>query len=245
MKPSLSRVCRDGLPVFLILAFWSVLLSSCGGISRRDGVTPTQAHMFAHFDRAGEVHDALVRGELGRAQEAAEWIATHQDTRELPGNHPELEAEMQHYASLVSLSSELRGAAQAAAHMGRTCGDCHRLNDVSPRFLIGTAPPGGTGAQAEMARHVWAAERMWEGLVGPGDRAWGSGAEALKSGWLDPQQVVSNPEDRPRIRELVGQVYVLGMEAESATDAEARAEIYGEFLTTCNECHVLTAARIR
>ena len=245
MKPSRSRVCRDALPILLFLLPSSILISSCGGASLREGVTPTQAHMFAHYDRAGEVHDALVRGELNRAKQAAEWIATHQEPRAFPGNHPELETEMQGRATQVSRSGEVEEAARAAAQLGRTCGDCHRLNEVSPRFLIGTAPPGGTGPEAEMARHVWAAERMWEGLVGPGDRAWRSGAEALRSGWLDPQQVVSNPEDRPRIRELVGKVYEMGMEAESTTDSEARAELYGEFLTTCNECHVLTAARIR
>ena len=75
--------------------------------------------------------------------------------------------------------------------------------------------------------------------------AWRSGAEALESGWLDPQEVVSNPRDRTRIRELVRQVYELGLEAESTEDSEARADLYGKFLNTCNECHVLTAARIR
>jgi hypothetical protein len=245
MKPSLSGVCREALQVFGSLFISSLLLSSCGGLSHREGVTPTQAHMFAHYDRATEVHDALVRGELERAKSAAEWIATHHEPRSFPGNQPALQSEMQGYAIQVSHSQNLPEAARAAAHLGRSCGDCHRLNDVSPRFLIGTAPPGGRGPQAEMARHVWASERMWEGLVGPGDHAWRSGAEALKSGWLDPQAVVSNPGDRPRIRELVQQVYELGMEAEPTTDSEVRAEIYGRFLNTCNECHVLTAARIR
>ena len=43
-------------------------------------------------------------------------------------------------------------------------------------------PPGGSGAEAEMALHVWASERMWNGLVGPDDFAWSSGASALKTG---------------------------------------------------------------
>jgi len=239
MKPSLERVVPSTLPAFLLL------LISCGGPPQRDGVTPGQAHMFAHFDRASEVHDALVRGELNRAKGAAEWIATHQDPRAIPGNSAEHQARMEESASAVSQSYHLQEATEAAAHMGRACGDCHRANEVSPRFLIGTAPPGGSGPQAEMARHVWASERMWEGLLGPGDHAWKSGAEALKGGWLDPQAVVSNPEDRARIRELVQQVYTLGGQAETASDSEARAELYGQFLNTCTECHDLTAARIR
>jgi mono/diheme cytochrome c family protein len=201
--------------------------------------------MFAHFDRAGEVRDALVKGDLTRAKEAADWIVTHQDLGGSPASPPEIQSAMERFAAQVSVAPDLQGAATAAARMGQACGECHRANDVEPRFLVGTAPPGGSGPEAEMARHIWASERMWEGLVGPGDHAWRSGAEALRSGWLDPQQVVSNPEDRPRIRELVKQVYDLGSRAQSTTDPAARAELYGAFLTTCNECHVLTAARIR
>jgi len=245
MSPSLKKVDRVSLPVFLLFFSLGAMLGGCGGPPHREGVTPAQAHMFAHFDRATEVHDALVKGELDRARDAADWIATHQEPQSVPGTPPELQLQMQSLATQVTLARSLPEANRAAAQMGRTCGECHRANRVDPRFLIGTAPPGGTGPAAEMARHVWAAERMWEGLVGPGDHAWRSGAEALKSGWLDPQQVVANAEDRPRIRELVRQVYELGTSAESTSDSEDRADLYGEFLNTCHECHVLTAARIR
>jgi len=243
MKPSLARGFQGTLP--LTLSALCFPLVSCGGASPQEGVTPVQAHMFAHFDRAREVHDALVGGDLDRAKESAEWIVTHQDPTGSPGSPPEYRSAMRRYAGQVSVSRDLQAAASAAAHMGQACGDCHRANEVAPRFLIGTAPPGGSGPEAEMARHIWASERMWEGLVGPGDNAWRSGAEAIRGGWLDPQEVVSNPEDKPRIRELVRQVYDLGSQAHSTTDSEARAELYGAFLNTCNECHVLTAARIR
>lgn len=243
MRPSLTRVVRGALPILVLLPFF-LILSSCRGTGPREAVSPTQAHMFAHYDRATEVHDALVRGDLDRAKGAAEWIATHQEPRSFPGNAPSLQAEMQRFANQVAWAGKLEEATWASAHMGRTCGDCHRQNAVEPRFLVGPAPPGGTGPQAEMERHVWASERMWDGLVGPEDHAWRSGAEALKGGWLDPQEVVSNPEDRTRIRELVRQVYDLGLEAESIEDSDARADLYGRFLITCNECHVLTAARI-
>lgn len=239
MKPSLARVVRG------ILTFSFLLVVSCGGVPQREGVTPTQAHMFAHFDRAGEVHDALVRGDLDRAKTAANWIATHEEPSGIPGEHPELLSEMHRQAQALSRSNDLEEASAAAAQMGQACGDCHKANEVSPRFLIGTAPPGGSGPQAEMARHVWASERMWEGLVGPGDDAWKWGAEALKSGWLDPREIVSDPDDGPAIHALVRQVYDLGGQAETATDSEARATLYGDFLNTCCGCHRLTGAMIR
>jgi hypothetical protein len=238
MLPSLTRVSIGTLVVA------TLFLPTCTPQPAREGVTPTQAHMYAHFDRAGEMHDALVKGHLGEAKSAAHWIATHQEESGFSGRSVYLQDSMKAFASEVDHAGNTQEAAIAAARMGQACGDCHRENEVEPRFLIGTAPPTGSGPKAEMARHVWAEERMWEGLVGPGDRAWTTGAEALQSGWLDIQEVVLDPDDRPRIHELVKNVYDLAGQAGSATDSNERAVLYGEFLNTCAECHQLTEAKI-
>jgi cytochrome c553 len=201
--------------------------------------------MYAHFDRAAEVHHALVLGDMDTARQAAHWLATHEEITDIPPESEGEIAQMQAFAKAVAESQTLAEAAAAASQMGRVCGDCHEENRVAPRFLSGTAPPEGGGPQAEMARHVWASERMWEGLVGPLDYAWTSGAEALRGGWLDPQSVVSDPDDRVRVRELVRHVYEIGTQSEMASDSNRRAELYGEFLTTCIDCHELTGAVIR
>jgi hypothetical protein len=238
MSPSLARVSAGTLFVCLLLT------SACTGTAGREGITPSQAHMYAHFDRAGELHNALVRGDLEQARTAANWIASHQERQDFTGESARQQDVMRAFAERVGSSDHLREATQAAAQMGQACGDCHRENQVEPRFLIGTAPPGGSGPKAEMARHVWASERMWEGLVGPGDRAWNSGAEALRSGWLDTHEVVADPGDQAHLRELVRHIYDLGGRAGAASDPRDRAVLYGEFLNTCTECHRLTEAKI-
>jgi hypothetical protein len=86
---------------------------------------------------------------------------------------------------------------------------------------------------------------MWQGMVGPLDHAWTAGAKELRKGWLDPQEVVSNPEDRAKVHDLVRQVYEIGTRAEKTSHPEERAQLYGQFLTTCIECHDLTGAIIR
>ncbi len=237
-------VSRGSFPN-VIPAVLLFLVAACGGRPAQEGVTPTQAHMYAHFDRIGEVHDALVRGDMVRARSEAEWLATHQDTRGLPEGSDRYSVLMKTNATQVSEASDLRDGAMAAARMAGACGDCHREYSVDPRFLRGVQPPGGSGAKAEMALHVWASERMWNGLVGPNENAWISGASALKTGWLSPQDVVADPRTRERVRELTQQVYELGNRAEKLSDSGARAEVYGEFLTTCIDCHQLTAAIIR
>jgi len=220
------------------------LLAGCSGGPARDGVSPTQAHMYAHFDQTQAVHDALVRGNMEGAKAGALWLATHQDTRRLPEGSDRYSAIMREQATQVSKASGLQDAAMAAALMASACGDCHREYSVAPRFLMGAPPPGGSGAKAEMALHVWASERMWNGLVGPDDFAWSSGAAALKTGWLSPQEVVTDPTTGEKVRQLVRQVYDLGTQAEQASDPHARAGVYGNFLATCIDCHKLTSAII-
>ena len=239
----MSTVCRNSSHAFLTLLLF--MMAACARSPAREGVTAIQAHMYAHFDRAGEVHDALVRGDMEVARSAAEWLASHPETRALPEGSAPFGAEMVGLARRVQNAESIETAAAAAAQMGRSCGDCHRRYEVSPRFLVGTAAPSGDGPKAQMARHIWAAERMWEGLLGPEDFAWNSGAASLKEGWLSPGEVVADPEDGQRVKDLVRQVYMLGTRAEAAETPEARAEIYGEFLNTCIGCHSLTGAIIR
>ena len=225
-------------------AMFLVLIAACAGGPEREGVTPTQAHMYAHFDRTREIHDALVRGTMEKARRGADWLATHQDSGMLPEGSDRYGVAMTTYAAQVREASDLREAAMAAARMAGACGDCHLEYRVEPRFLMGAPPPGGSGAKIEMALHVWASERMWNGLVGPDDYAWTSGASALTKGWLSPRDVVSDPNSRERVRELVQQVYEIGSRAETLSDSHERAEIYGDFLTTCIDCHLLTGAII-
>jgi len=221
-----------------------VLLTSCAGAPEREGVTPAQSHMYAHLDRTREVHDALVQGNMEEARKGSDWLATHQETDRLPEGSDAYGAVMTAHATQVREASDLGEAAMAASRMASACGDCHREYSVSPRFLMGAAPSGGSGAKAEMALHVWASEQMWNGLVGPDDYAWTSGSSALTKGWLSPRDVAADPSSRERVRELVQQVYEIGSRAGTVSESHARAEVYGDFLTTCIDCHRLTGAII-
>lgn len=234
------RFFLRSLPSLVLLG-----LAACAGSPGREGVTPTQAHMFAHLDRANEVHDALIRCDLERARAGAKWLATHQRPRMVPAQSDQHVAFIRRYAQGVANAAEIPDAARGAAQMGLTCGRCHEENRVQPRFLIGTAPPTGSGRKSEMVRHIWAADRMWEGLMGPDDYAWSSGAKSLRRGWLSPGDVPVEARSQQRVRELVVHVYELGTVAEAAEEPARRAEVYGEFVATCADCHRLTGAIIR
>lgn len=220
-----------------------LLVSACGGNPEAEGVTPSQAHMYAHFDRTREVHDALIRRNPEAVREGSNWLATRQDPGQIPEGSSPYGAAMTGEATQVRDASDLRDAARATARMAAACGDCHQAYDVTPRFMMG-AQPSGSGTEDQMALHVWASEQMWKGLVGPDDYAWTSGASALKTGWLSPREVVADPALRERGQELVRQLYDTGSRARQVTESHERAEVYGDFLNTCIDCHEMTAAII-
>ena len=84
-----------------------------------------------------------------------------------------------------------------------------------------------------MARHQWAADRLWEGLIAPSDQAWLSAAELL----LEAPLALADSQHTDQTRALTERVRGLGLEARSAARSGDRARIYAEFLGTCAVCH--------
>jgi len=219
-------------------------LIACTGPPQRADLTPLQSHMYAHFDQADAVHHNLMNGNLEAAKKSADWIAVHPEIHDLPAGTPRYDGAVREFARRITESTDIHEAAVAAALMGSSCGDCHRGQRVEPQFLMGTAVPAGDGPKAEMARHVWAADRMWVGLLGPSDAAWLEGARGFQGGWLDTQEVLVDPGSRDEIREMTRHIYELAAQAETAADRGERAELYGEFLATCADCHRLTMVQV-
>jgi cytochrome c553 len=127
-----------------------------------------------------------------------------------------------------------------ARHVGRmaiACGQCHEATAGGPRFVVTAGPAQGSPTAQQMIFHLWAADRMWEGLVGPSEKSWVAGAEALRDAWdtsplLLPASSTADGQALP-----VAEMRRLAQEALSATPAEARATVYGKVLTTCKGCH--------
>jgi len=88
-----------------------------------------------------------------------------------------------------------------------------------------------------MYRHMWAADRLWEGLTGPSDEAWRAGAQALVRA---PEQAPrTQPPLPPRFVSALRQVRELGQRALEADSLADRANVYGVFLASCASCHAL------
>jgi hypothetical protein len=103
--------------------------------------------------------------------------------------------------------------------------------------MVGNEAPDGGSQEAMMIRHLWAADRMWEGLVGPSNESWIAGARAMAETQPELARVFRASTGGMGSESFLSEVNTLARAAVSATGQAERGKIYGELLNTCNRCH--------
>ncbi len=184
------------------------------------------------------MRDAVARGNLDGAKAEAKLLAElaiEGPTGEL---WKQLFDAMKSAAARSTSATDVKDAGRDVGLVARTCGDCH-TRFGRPGVLI--EPPGALrpGVRASMQRHQWATERLWDGLVVPSDDAWNAGALALSEAPLMPEELTPGKTPAPRLGELAQTVHDLGRKAVSVERVDARANLSGDVLATCAECHKL------
>jgi mono/diheme cytochrome c family protein len=192
--------------------------------------------MFTHFARIGEIQSALILADLERAQRAGRWMAEHPSSEGLAPEWDSYVNQMRLDARAVETSANLEEAALAASRLAQTCGACHMATGPGLRFVSASAPDQGDTRAAHMLRHLWAVDRMWEGLIAPSDDAWTAGADALTG---DPLGRDELPAGYGRAAAIADRVHELGERAESLPQGTGRAGVYAELVTTCAQCHAM------
>jgi cytochrome c553 len=222
---------------FQVAALLALLMGAQGCSWNLGRTNPEPTEMHRHFSRTVDIQTGIVVGDLDRARSAAEWLATYQGLEASgPAGASHLEA-VRAEAYLISQATDLDSVAKAAGTMAAACGGCHRATNAGPNFVTGSGYPEGQSQAATMIRHLWAADRLWEGLVGPSEDAWDAGAHALGQGWASFGQVIQASASPERARGYVAAVQDLAGAAANATTQEARGAVFGEILSTCNRCH--------
>ncbi len=204
-----------------------------GGDAREATV---QARMQGHERHGDAMRDAVERGDLDGAKTEAKLLAELGIEGPTGKLWKQLFDAMKAAAGRSASASDLKDASRDVALVARTCGDCHTTFG-RPAILI--EPPGALspGMRASMQRHQWATERLWDGLVVPSDDAWNAGALALSEAPLMPEQLTPGKSPVPKVGELARTVHDLAVKAAGADRVDARADVYGELLATCAECH--------
>lgn len=194
--------------------------------------------MYAHYAQVGEIRDAVIDGNIDATRAPARWLASHKGD-EFPQPAAESLEMMRAEGRIILAQNEITDVSRSVARMGAACGTCHTATDGGPKFNVSAPPPTSPDPNAEMVRHAWAADRMWDGIVGPSDASWIAGAAALLGAPINfgtdkvPEQATT----------LDKKLNELAHGARNAHTPKERAEVYGQMIETCALCHDVLGMR--
>ncbi|HSG07779.1 MAG TPA: hypothetical protein VLA36_05465 [Longimicrobiales bacterium] len=199
------------------------------------------SHMYVHYTQVGEIVEGVVDGDVPATRSGARWLANHRSQQFPAGAEGPLEM-MRAEARIILAQDKVTDIAMSVGRMGGACARCHVALNGGPRINVEMAPPATSDPDRTMVRHVWAVDRLWEGIIGPSDAAWASGAAVLAAPGLD----LGPPGNRPaQADDLAKRIPELGQMAKAARDPRERAEVYGHLLQTCAQCHEALGMRMR
>jgi cytochrome c553 len=190
-------------------------------------------HMHQNFDLMRAIERLLIRGQLDEARRFAEAISTAPDepTHGPWASHVVI---VRDRAAAVARATELNDAIRKTARLGAACGNCHGELGVLPELSKPPpVPPDHPTMDARMLRHRWAADRLWEGVVGNNDDAWRAGLDVLAAAPLVPPD---QPDDRARLARQLQRVADQARQPSPGRLTD-RATTYGEMLVLCASCH--------
>ena len=194
--------------------------------------------MIGHYENVGRLYTEAGAGRLDGVRTEARELLARVSGEGLPDNVASHVEELRAFAALASRAPDLQSGATAVARVGAACGSCHKAMKKCPKYAAPEGPPAGdTPVATRMIRHRWAAEQLWDGLVGPSDGSWRAGASVLRDAPLFTDALTHDVEQYDAVTKLAWTVHDIGARANSATAQPARADLYGEVLGTCAACH--------
>jgi cytochrome c556 len=202
--------------------------------------TDVEPRMADHFTNVSLLYGAAAAGDLVAVHAQARLLLARETGAGMPRKAQPYVQELQTFAGLASRAPDHKSGASAVARVGAACGSCHKAMKRVPALDTVTGPPeGDTPVETRMIRHQWAADRLWDGLVGPSDVAWQAGAAVLRDAPMYTDELTEDVEQYAAVTKLAWQVHETGALANTVTDQARRAELYGTLLATCATCHDL------
>jgi cytochrome c553 len=189
-------------------------------------------HMHENFDLLRAIERLLIVGKLDDAKRFAAAISEAPDA---PAHGPWAAhvVAVRDRAATLARATSVDQALRLEASLAAACASCHVETGVAPEFREFPVPPDAPTVEARMLRHRWAADRMWEGIMGGADEPWRAGLDVLAAAPLDWGPASADRTAHARnLQRLASQA-----RAQKHATTEARATAYGEILTTCAGCH--------
>jgi len=221
------------IPMLLLVIASTVLAQQPGRTEDPD----TVMHMQEHLERVTAINAAILAGDLDATREPSTWLAEHEPFEDLDVLYEPFVLTMRRHAEDVLDASDIESAARSVALIASDCGNCHDATGVDIEFGFPDDPPAWSDMESHMQRHLWAIERLWDGLIGPSDIAWSRGIRMLADAPLLDTKAAWD-EYSPGADRRARRVHELGREAARALTPEDRSRVYGEMLGLCATCHI-------
>jgi cytochrome c553 len=194
----------------------------------------TKLHMRGKLGELRTAEHALVRGKLLDGKVSARAIATAPDEAELADWKRKL-ANVRQLANEVAEASTTEDALERLPAVAAACAECHVATGGWPKLARAPkVPPDGEGAVPRMARHQWAVDRMWDGMIGGAEDSWRAGLEVLAA--TPPPYSVVRGDEVALGRELQ-RTATTALQHRYIDSLDDRAQQYGQLLVTCAACH--------
>lgn len=190
-------------------------------------------HMRQHFNDLRTIEKLLLAGELDAAKALAYMLT-------LPISDPGMARWTAENRSVALIASELSRVRtideglRTEARIGEACAGCHVATGRQPIFATPShAPREQPTVEAQMARHQWAVDRLWEGLVAGSDTHWRAGLYVVAMTPPPFAKLTAAPKRAAALQKLARKA----LETYEKDPPAERARQYGELLVTCAGCH--------
>jgi cytochrome c553 len=185
------------------------------------------AHMRDHFDDLRTIERMLIAGKLEDAKARA-FLLTPASDRGLARWEVQ-RRRMTEAAKALRTAPSIDTAIEREARVAAACAGCHLAAQELPALPAAPAlPPDDGTRQTRMARHQWAVDRLWEGMIVPADKPWRDGLAVLADTPL--------PADGSRTAAVQLQRRARA-ELDAPVAIDKRAAVYHRLLVTCTDCH--------
>jgi hypothetical protein len=188
--------------------------------------------MHTRFDALRELERALLAGRTEAARAHARAIAEAELDVGLVRWSGRI-AEVQAAARAVADASTTDEALRREARLAAACAACHVAARAFPAFHAVAPLPSDAPV---MAKHLWAVDRLREGMVGVDDGSWRAG--------LDELARTAAPWTRRDQATLARRLQALADQARATQQTDGldeRAAEYGAMLVVCARCHAISS----
>jgi cytochrome c553 len=193
----------------------------------------TRLHMRSHYDMASAIQHLVIRSDLYDVTVIARMIADAPDSPGLKRWDTDISL-LRANARELSRAPNDEEACRRTARLMATCANCHVDSKVGAMFTsFPPIPADGPAIEQRMSRHVWATDRLFEGVVGGATDSWLAGLDALTA---TPAPFSPLDADRALLAKSL-QDQATAAKKRAGDDFAARALAYGEILVTCSACH--------